>query len=58
MAIAAVDAETGHVVLVAERDGLRLAYSGVGDVGRTLNFHRYPAQGCDYKDRAKDGGAR
>lgn len=58
MAVAAVDAQAADVVLVAERDGLRLADSGVGDVGGTLDFHGHPAERGNYEYRAKDGGAR
>src|ERR1700676_4277252 len=58
VAVAAIDTKSSDVVLVAEGDGLRLAHAGVGNVGRALNLHPHPAQGCDYKDRAKDSGAR
>ena len=46
------------MMLVAEGDGLRLADSGVGDVGRTLYFVGDPTQGSNDEDRAKNGGAR
>src|SRR6266852_7794348 len=42
MAITAVDAESGDVVLVAEGYRLRLADSGIGDIGRALDLHRDP----------------
>jgi|SRR5580658_1216098 hypothetical protein len=56
MAVAAVDAQSGNVVLMAERDRLRLAHPGVGHVGRTLDLHRHPRERSDYEYRAKDGG--
>src|ERR1035437_3230633 len=37
VAIAAVDAEPGHVVLMAEREWLRLAPPRISNVGRTLD---------------------
>src|SRR5208337_3420654 len=40
--VAAVDAEPGHVVLVAEGDGLRLPDSGIRDVRRPLHLHHGP----------------
>ena len=58
MAVAAVDAQTRDVVLVAEGNGLRLADSGVSDVGRTLYLVGDPAQRSDDEHRAKNGGAR
>jgi hypothetical protein len=54
--VAAVDAESGDVVLVAKGDGLRLAYASVRNVGGTLNFHRHPTEGGKDKHRAKDRG--
>jgi len=58
VAVAAVDAESGNVMLVAEGYGLWLAHSGVGNVGRTLHFQRRPAEHSNDEHRAKDGGAR
>ena len=57
VAVAAVDAKSGNVVLVAERDRLWLAHAGVGDVWRALNFHRDPTQRGNDEHRAKNGGA-
>jgi hypothetical protein len=57
VAVAAIDAESGDVVLMAERDGLRLADPGVGDVGGTLDFHGHPAEGSNYEYRAENCGA-
>src|SRR5208337_4371333 len=51
--VAAVDAQPGHVVLMAEGDGLRLSDSSVGDVGRTLQLHqnpKYPGRGNHSQD--------
>jgi len=56
VAVAAIDPEAGDVVLVAEGNRLRLANTRIGDIRRALDFHCHPAQGSDYKDRAKDGG--
>jgi hypothetical protein len=56
VAVAAVNTQPGNVVLVAERDRLGLAHASVGNVWGTLDFHDDPAQGCNYKNRAKDGG--
>jgi hypothetical protein len=57
VAVAAVDAESGDVMLVAEGDGLGLADSGIGDVGGTLDFHGHPAERSNDEHRAKNGGA-
>jgi hypothetical protein len=54
--VAAVDAESGDVMLMAEGNGLRFAYASVRDVGGTLDFHRHPTQGGKDKHRAKDRG--
>src|ERR1700733_10168476 len=40
--VAAIDAQTGNVVLMAERDWLRLLHPREGDVGGTRDFHRPP----------------
>ena len=58
VAIAAVDAEAGNVVLMAEGDGLRLPHAGVGDIGRALNLHRDPAERGYDEHRAKNCGSR
>lgn len=58
VAIAAIDSQSGDVVLMAERHGLRLANAFVGDVWRALNLHRDPAERSQYKDRTEDGDAR
>ena len=56
MAIAAVDAKTGDMVLVAEGHWLRLAYARISNVRRALNFKRGPAQHGNDEDRAKNCG--
>src|SRR5271154_6644057 len=56
MAVAAVDAESGNVMLMAERRRLRLAHSGVGDVRRTLHLHCHPSERGKHEDRAKNRG--
>jgi hypothetical protein len=56
MAVAAIDAEPGNVMLVAEGHGLRLSHSGVRNVRRTLDFHRHPAERGNHEDRAKNRG--
>ena len=58
MAIAAVDAEAGDVMLMAERNRLRLANPRISDIGRALNFHGHPTEGGHHEDRAKNRGAR
>jgi hypothetical protein len=58
VAVAAVDAQAGDMMRVAERDRLRLADSGVGNVGRTLYFVGDPTQGSNDEDRTENGGAR
>ena len=44
MTVAAIDSQAGYVMLVAERNRLRFAHPGIGDVGRSLNFRRRPKQ--------------
>jgi hypothetical protein len=56
VAVAAIDAETGDVMLVAEGHRLRFANPGVGDIRRALDFERRPSQGSNHEDRAKDRG--
>src|SRR5712691_612043 len=56
VAVAAVNAESGDVMLVAERHRLRPAHSGIGDVGRALHLHRDPAERGNHEDRAKNRG--
>jgi len=58
MTIAAVDAEPGDVMLMAERNGLRLAHARISDIGRALDFVRDPAQSSYDEDCAKYRGAR
>src|ERR1700686_5164466 len=54
--VAAVDAEAGDMVLMAERNGLRLADSRAGGVWRAPNLPCPPAGRCNYKNPAKKGG--
>jgi hypothetical protein len=56
MAVAAINTESGNVMLMAEGHGLRLAHSGIGKVRRTLDLHRHPAERGHDEDRAKNRG--
>ena len=56
MAVAAVDAESGNVMLVAEGHRLRFAHTGVGDIWRTLNLVPHQNERGNHKDRAKNRG--
>src|ERR1700688_1298115 len=56
VAIAAVDAEAGNVMLVAEGDRLRLAHASIGYVGRALDLHRDPTERSNHEDRAENCG--
>ena len=58
VAVAAVNAESGNMMLVAEGDWLRLAHTGVGYIGGTLYGVTHPDQSCDDENRAENGGAR
>ena len=58
VAVTAVDAESGHVVLMAEGHRLRLAHSGIRYVRRALNLIGHAAQCRNDEYRAEDGGAR
>ena len=58
MTVPAVDAESGDVMLMTERHGLRLAYALVGYIWGTLNGVTDPDQRCNNKDRAEDSSAR
>jgi len=58
MAIAAVDAESGHVMLMAEGDRLRLSNARVGNKGGSLNRVEDPSQSGNNKDSTEDSGAR
>ena len=58
MAVAAVDPESGDVMLMAEGHGLRLPHSGIGNVGGTLDLHCHPTERGNHEDRAKNRGPR
>lgn len=58
VAVAAIDAEPGHVMLMAERHWLRLAHAGVGNVRRSLNRVSDPSEGRDHKYGTKNCGSR
>ncbi len=58
VAVAAVDTKPGDVMLMAERNRLRLANSRIRDVGRALDCIDNPAQCSHDEDRPKDGGPR
>jgi len=45
-AVAAVDAESGDVVLMAEGDWLWFADTGISDVRGALDLHGHPGQGA------------
>lgn len=57
MAVAAIDAESGNVVLMAERDRLRFANAGVGHKRGSLNQIGDSAQCGNDKHGAENGGA-
>src|SRR5438270_6155539 len=57
MATAAINAQSGHVMLMAERHRLRLAHTLVRDIGRALDRIRGPYQCSHDEDGAKDRGA-
>ncbi len=57
MTVAAIDAESGDVVLMAERNWLRLPHTRVSDKWGTLHFVKNPSESSDDKDRTKDSGA-
>src|SRR5271169_1424078 len=57
MAVAAIDAQTRHVMLVAKRNRLRASHFGVGNVGRTLQFEHGPQQRSDQEDGSVNRGA-
>src|SRR5712671_2442999 len=54
MAVAAVDAESGDVMLMAEGHRLRPADSSIGNVRGALNLHCDPAERGNYEHRAKN----
>jgi hypothetical protein len=56
--VTAVNAKPRNVMLMTEGYWLRLAYAGVGCVGRVLNLHRHPGQRSEHEDSAKNSGAR
>ena len=58
VAVTAIDAQSGDVMLMAEGHWLRLAHASVSDVGRTLNLITDPTQSDHHKDRAENGYAR
>lgn len=55
--VAAVDAESGDMMLMAERDGLRLADAGIGHKGRALHDVNDSAQCRNDEYCAENGGA-
>jgi hypothetical protein len=55
--VAAIDAESGDVVLMAKWNGLGLAESGVGHEGGALHYVNDSAQCRNNKDCAENGGA-
>ena len=57
MAVAAIDAESSDVVLMAEWNRLRLAHARVGDEWRPLDDVEDPSQHGHDKDRTENGGA-
>jgi len=58
MAVAAVDAESGDVMLMAERNRLRLADAGRSHIRRALDDVEGPTQSCNDENRAENRGAR
>src|SRR4029077_9029293 len=55
--VAAVDAEPGDVMLMAERNRLRLTDAGVGHKGRALHDVSDSTQCCNNEYCAENGGA-
>src|SRR5688572_5478093 len=58
VAVTAVDAEAGHVMLMAERYRLLAMDALIGEVGRTDDAADDPENKTGNEDRAKDGDAR
>jgi hypothetical protein len=58
VAVAAIDAQPSHMMLMTEWHWLRFPHAGVGHVRRSLYCVGDPAQSSDYEYGAKDGGAR
>jgi len=56
VAVTAVDAESGHVMLMAEWNGLRLAYARIGNERGTLNDVHNPARNDNEKHCTENGG--
>ena len=54
MAVPAVDAKAGDVVLVTERHRLRFAHPGVCDVRRALELIQEQEQSSYHEDRTKE----
>ena len=57
MTIAAVNAKSANMVLMAKRHGLRTGYLGVRYVGRPLQFEHSPQQYRNEEYRPVNGGA-
>ena len=58
MAIAAIQTQTGNVMLVAERNRLVRRNVLIGDIGRALKFHQRRSNRGKKKHHAKNAGAR
>lgn len=58
MAVAAINAQPRHVMLMAERDRLGASHPGVRHVWRALELNAGPERERKKEDRAEDGGAR
>ena len=57
VAVPAIDAKSGHMMLVTERNWLGLAHSFIGDVWGALDGVPYPNQSCHDEDGAENSGA-
>jgi hypothetical protein len=58
VAVAAIDAQSRYMVLMAEGNWLRLANPRIRHVGRTLDGINHPSQCCHDKYGAKNSGPR
>jgi len=58
VAIAAINADGSHVVLMAERHRLRTDHAGIGHIGRSLQLDARPKHECGCKDPRVNRGPR
>ena len=58
MAVATVDPQAGHMMLVTERHRLGLGHARISHIRRTLDLRHRPEQGGYDEYSTKDGGPR